>query len=396
MNFWPLIKVLPVRTHFRFVRLSKIAALLSVVAVIASLALTLLPFKPPCGGLACGIDFEGGTVMEISTAPKAVDLAKTRAALSGMGIGDVQVVAFGAPSSAMVRFQTPAGKDASATVKNVQAELTQTLGTVRFASTELVGPRVSNELLTKGVLGLGLAILAMLLYIWFRFELQFGLGAVAALFQKDPAVLIAHAGQGNDSFPALKGKKIMISPDTRIGFWRYLKNRFGYTDDQIAPYTFNLAPFLADPKAIQQGYLGSEPFEIERAGQKPVVLLMADSGYASYASLIVTARKLTQDKPDLVRRFIAASIEGWRSYLDGDPAPAEKLIKGDNPDMSDALLAYGRKAMKDNAIVGTPVGGMEDARWKAFFDVMAADGLYPKTMDYKAAYTADFLPKAGK
>ena len=220
--------------------------------------------------------------------------------------------------------------------------------------------------------------------------------AVAAMFQKDPAVLIAHAGQGNDSIAALKGKKIMISPDTRIGFWRYLRARYGFTDDQIAPYTFNLAPFLADPKAIQQGYLASEPFEIERAGKKPVVLLMADSGYASYASLIVMARKLGVDKPDLVRRFIAASIEGWRSYLDGDPAPAEKLIKQDNPDMSDAMLAYGRKAMKDNGIVtsgGVPIGSMDDARWKAFFDVMAADGLYPKAMDYRAAYTTEFLPK---
>jgi NitT/TauT family transport system substrate-binding protein len=220
--------------------------------------------------------------------------------------------------------------------------------------------------------------------------------AVAAMFQKDPAVLIAHAGQGNDTLAALKGKKIMISPDTRIGFWRYLRSRFGFTDDQIAPYTFNLAPFLADPKAIQQGYLASEPFEIERAGQKAVVLLMADSGYASYASLIVMARKLGVEKPDLVRRFIAASIEGWRSYLDGDPAPAEKLIKQDNADMSDAMLAYGRKALKDRNIVrGTDgmIGGMDDARWKAFFDVMSADGLYPKTLDYRAAYTTKFLPK---
>ena len=223
--------------------------------------------------------------------------------------------------------------------------------------------------------------------------------AVAAMFKKDPAVLIAHAGQGNDTIAALKGKKIMISPDTRIGFWRYLRARYGFTDDQIAPYTFNLAPFLADPKAVQQGYLGSEPFEIERAGQKPVVMLMADAGYASYASLIVMARKLGTDKPDLVRRFVAASIEGWRSYLDGDPAPAEKLIKQDNPDMTDAMLAYGRKAMKDNGIVHTgdaPIGGMEDGRWKAFFDVMAADGLYPKTLDYRAAYTNDYLPQQGK
>jgi len=182
MKFWPLIKVLPVRTHFRFVRLAKFAAVLSLIAVIGSLFLTLYPFTPPCGGLECGIDFKGGSVLEISTAPKAVDLAKARGALSGMGIGDVQVQAFGSPSSAMVRFQTPKGADGNVTVQRVQAKLTEALGQVRFARTEQVGPKVSNELLGKGFLGLGLAILAMLFYIWFRFELQFGLGAVAALF----------------------------------------------------------------------------------------------------------------------------------------------------------------------------------------------------------------------
>ncbi len=182
MDFWPLIKVLPIRTHFRFVRLAKIAALLSVIAVVGSLAASLLPFKAPCGGLACGIDFEGGTVLEISTAPKAVDLAKAREGLRGLGIGDVQVQAFGAPSSAMIRFQTPAGRDGSGTIRLVQSHLTDSLGAVKFVRTDLVGPKVSNELLGKGLLGLGLAILAMLFYIWFRFELQFGLGAVAALF----------------------------------------------------------------------------------------------------------------------------------------------------------------------------------------------------------------------
>jgi len=182
MKFWPLIKVLPVRTHFRFVRLSRVFSVLSIVAVIGSLWISLYPFKPPCGGLACGIDFEGGTVLEISTAPKPVDLAKARASLEGLGIGDVQVQGFGAPSSALVRFQQAPGGDASATVTKVQQRLTQSLGAVRFVRTDLVGPKISQELFGKGLLGLGLAILAMLLYIWFRFELQFGLGAVAALF----------------------------------------------------------------------------------------------------------------------------------------------------------------------------------------------------------------------
>ena len=146
MQFWPLIKVLPVRTHFRFVRLSRLFATLSIIAVIGSLALTLYPFTPPCGGLACGIDFKGGTVLEITTAPKAVNLARARAALGGMGIGDVQVVGFGAPSSAMVRFQVADGADASATVSRVEQRLIQTLGAVRFVRTDLVGPKVSSEL----------------------------------------------------------------------------------------------------------------------------------------------------------------------------------------------------------------------------------------------------------
>jgi preprotein translocase subunit SecF len=182
VKHWPLIKVLPVRTHFRFVRLARIAAVISILAVIGSLALTLYPFKPPCGGLACGIDFKGGTVMEISTAPNAVDLGRVRSALSSMNLGDVQVQGFGAPSSAMLRFQTPSGADGSATVKAVQAKVSQTLGTVRFVRTDLVGPKVSSELLSSGVMALGFAILLMMVYIWFRFELQFGLGAVAALF----------------------------------------------------------------------------------------------------------------------------------------------------------------------------------------------------------------------
>lgn len=182
MKFWPLIKVLPVRTHFQFVRLSRYAAIISILAVVGSLVLALVPFTPPCGGLECGIDFKGGTVMEISTAPKAVDLAKVRAAVTALEIGDVQVQPFGNTSEAMVRFQTPEGADGNATVQKVQTALTQSLGPVRFSRTELVGPKVSGELFTSGLIGLGLAILLMLIYIWFRFELQFGLGAVAALF----------------------------------------------------------------------------------------------------------------------------------------------------------------------------------------------------------------------
>src|SRR5215475_6624170 len=200
--------------------------------------------------------------------------------------------------------------------------------------------------------------------------------AVAAIFQKDPSVLIAHPGQGDDNLAVLKGKPIMIGSDTRVTSWAFLKSKFGYSDDQIRPYTFSVAPFLADPKAIQQGYLTSEPFTIESQGTKPVVLLLADAGYASYGSLIETSDKLLQEKPDLVQRFVDASIEGWYGYLYGDPAPANALIKRDNPEMTDALLAYGIAKIKEYGIVDSGeaktngMGAMTEARWQGFFDTM--------------------------
>jgi NitT/TauT family transport system substrate-binding protein len=223
--------------------------------------------------------------------------------------------------------------------------------------------------------------------------------AVAALFQKDPSVLIAHPGQGNDSLAALKGKPIMIGSDTRITSWVFLKSKFGYTDDQIRPYAFSVAPFLVDPKAVQQGYLSSEPFTIEAQGVKPVVLLLADAGYASYGSLIQTSDKLTHEKPDLVQRFVDASIEGWYSYLYGDPTPANELIKRDNPEMTDALLAYGIAKLKEYGIVDSGdakiygIGAMNDARWQDFFNTMSIAGVYSKDLDFRKAYTLQFVNK---
>ena len=179
---WPLIKIIPIKTNFRFVHFARLAAVFSAVLVIASLAATLFPLTPPCGGLNCGIDFRGGTVLEISTAPKAVDLGAVRGSLERMNLGDVQVQAFGAPSEAMVRFQTPAGASPSDTVDRVKGALVESLGEVTFARADVVGPKVSGELFQSGILALVLAIFLMLLYIWFRFELQFGIGAVVGLF----------------------------------------------------------------------------------------------------------------------------------------------------------------------------------------------------------------------
>src|SRR6185437_15421832 len=167
------------------------------------------------------------------------------------------------------------------------------------------GPQINqSQLLAAGRLDFSIASNS---FIGMNFvEQKIPMVAVAALFQKDPAVLIAHQGVGNDSLVALKGKPIMIGGDTRVGWWLFLKAKFGYTDAQIRPYTFDVAPFLANPQAVQQGYLTSEPFMMEQAGAKPQVFLLADVGYASYGSIIETSQKLVKAKPDLVQRFVDA------------------------------------------------------------------------------------------
>ncbi len=217
------------------------------------------------------------------------------------------------------------------------------------------GPQVNNpQLLAAGQVdfNVGASSFAALNYV----QAGVPVVTVAAIFQKDPQVLIAHPGQGNDTLEALKGKPILIAPAARATFWNFLRIRYGYTDDQIRTYTFNMAPFLADKKAIQEGYLTSEPYTLEKAGVKPVVHVLADHGFDSYSTTIECTRKLVETRPDLVQRFVDASIEGWYSYLYGDPAPANALIRRDNPEMTDDLIAYGIAAMRSTgwSTPGTP------------------------------------------
>ncbi|MGH7024225.1 MAG: protein translocase subunit SecF [Caulobacteraceae bacterium] len=173
---WPLIKILPTKTHIPFVSLSRLFATLSILAVIA----TCVGFFYP--GLNLGIDFKGGTVLEFNTGARVTDLSAVRGAVNGLRLGEVQVQRFGADNDAVVRFQTPTGADASTVADNVKVAITKALGQVTFSRTDVVGPEVSGELEVKGIEALLAAVGLMLIYIWFRFELQFGLGAVVALF----------------------------------------------------------------------------------------------------------------------------------------------------------------------------------------------------------------------
>ena len=222
---------------------------------------------------------------------------------------------------------------------------------------------------------------------------------VAAFFQKDPQVLLTHPGSPVRSIPQMKGRPIMISADARDTWWRFFEPRFGFDESQIRRYTFNLAPFLVNEDAIQQGYVTSEPFMALREGVKAKVFLIADTGWPAYSTLVTVSRELAANKPSVVQRFLNASIEGWYSYLYGDPGPGNRLIRKTNPEMPDALIAYGIAKMKEYGIVDSGdalklgIGAMTKDRLAAFFDAMARAGVYPADMDHLSAFDLRFVNK---
>ncbi|MDB5452329.1 MAG: ABC-type nitrate/sulfonate/bicarbonate transport system, periplasmic component [Caulobacteraceae bacterium] len=222
--------------------------------------------------------------------------------------------------------------------------------------------------------------------------------AVAAFFQKDPQVLIVHPDQGIEHIADLKGHPILLSDSSVSTFWVWLKSKYGFTDDQVRKYTFNTAPFLADKRAAQEGYLTSEPYTIAKVtGMTPKVFLLADEGYPSYATLALVSDKLIAKNPAAVKAFVEASAAGWHDYLFGDPKAADALILKDNPEMSQDVLDQARAKLREHAIVDggdaktLGIGAMTDARWKTFFDLAVTQGVYPADLDYKRAYTLQFL-----
>jgi NitT/TauT family transport system substrate-binding protein len=222
---------------------------------------------------------------------------------------------------------------------------------------------------------------------------------VAAIFQKDPQVLIAHPNTGVKTLADLKGKPIFVSATANITFWPFLKAKYGFTDDQKRPYNFNPGPFLADKNSAQQGYVTSEPRIISKQGGfEPVVFLLADYGYTPYSTTIETKRELVEKNPNLVQRFVDASIKGWYSYLE-NPAPGNELIKQANPEMTDELLAYGLQKLKEYGIVISGdaekqgIGAMTEERWKSLFDTMTKGGVFKSDTKAQNAFTLKFVNK---
>jgi NitT/TauT family transport system substrate-binding protein len=225
---------------------------------------------------------------------------------------------------------------------------------------------------------------------------------IASIFQKDPQVMIAHPGSGFDSFEKMKGRPLLISNGSRSTFWPYLRKKYGLSDAQLRPYNFNMAPFLADPQAIQQGFVTSEVYSIAQAlGKQPEVLLIADAGFSAYQTTIAISRKLATEKKELVQRFVDATLEGWAQYLAGGPAiaAANALIKKDNPEQTDDRIQHAISELNARGIVRSGdaltggIGAMNDARWQGFYESMVDVDVLPKGLDVRQAYTLDFVNK---
>ncbi|WP_342238775.1 ABC transporter substrate-binding protein [Inquilinus sp. OTU3971] len=225
---------------------------------------------------------------------------------------------------------------------------------------------------------------------------------IAAIFQKDPQVLMAHPDQGIETIADLaKLDTLFLSGEGYDTYYRWLKSAYpGFRDEQYKPYTFNPAPFIADPKSGQQGYLTSEPRDIEKqAGWKPKVFLLADNGYEAYATTIAAQQAMIDRNPDLVQRFVDASIIGWYNYLYGDHTAADALIKKDNPEMTDEQLAYGLEQLKAQHIViagdaeAKGIGCQSADRYQRFYDTMVKAGVLDAGLDVGKAFTNRFVCK---
>ena len=217
---------------------------------------------------------------------------------------------------------------------------------------------------------------------------------IGAVFQSDPVALIAHPDVAR--IEDLKTRILLIGQASETTYWPWLKTKFGFTDRQKRPYTFSVQNFLVDTNVAQQGYATSEPYQIEREGIKPRVFLLAEYGYPPYAQTIIALEKTVRLKADVLRRFYRATAEGWKRYL-AQPAPGNALIKRDNPQMPDDVIAFGVDTIKRYGLVDggdarkLGILAMTDARWRQTFDFMVGAGMLRADVDRKRAYTLEFV-----
>jgi len=220
--------------------------------------------------------------------------------------------------------------------------------------------------------------------------------ALAAFYQKDPQIIMTHPGVGHDSLEDLKGKPILLSQDAHQSFWPWLKQKYDYTENQVRPYTFQMGPFITDPEVIQQAYVTSETFVVKEAGIDPNVFLLSDHGWQSYSTMIVTTRQTLEERPEVARKFVEASIEGWYQYLQ-DPEPTNAHITQLNENQGPDQLAHSLREMDERGIVLSGdaltqgIGIMTDERWQDIHEQLVSLDLIDESVDATMGYTTEFV-----
>lgn len=261
------------------------------------------------------------------------------------------------------------------------------------------GPQINNRILLSAG-KLDFYISANFLQAFAAVEQNVPTVVVAAIMQRDPIAILAHPDTGIEKFEDLRDKNVslLLGADAMVTSFRWLKSEHGFRDEQARPYTFNPQPFLANKNFALQGYVTSEPFVIEQAGGfKPKVFLLADHGFGGYATTLETRAELLRKNPDLVARFVEASIVGWYNYLYGDNKAANALIKKHNPEMTDALIAFSTAKMKEYGIVDSGdalnlgIGAMQEAKIKSFFDKMVKAGVVKADVNWKKSFDTTFV-----
>lgn len=224
--------------------------------------------------------------------------------------------------------------------------------------------------------------------------------AVSAAFQKDPQVIVTHPGAAASFADLAKLDKLLISDGGVLTFWAWMMKAYGFKPEQREVYTFSAAPLLANKTWGMQGYLSSEPFAVEKEGGfKPDVWLIADAGYTAYSTTVETMADTIANSPEVVQCFVDGSAKGWYNYIYNDNSAANAMIKADNPDMTDEAITYAVESMKANGIVDSGdtltmgIGAMTDEKMADFFQKMVDAGVVPADLDYKAAYTTQFVNK---
>ena len=259
-------------------------------------------------------------------------------------------------------------------------------------SIDMGGPQVNGlQLLTGGNADI---VMSYDIQVLKAVENKLPVLTIASTFQSDLQGLMTHPDV--NGLADLKGRKIFIASTSRSTFWPWLRQRFDFADDQAAPYTFNLQPFLVDKTSAVQGYGTSEPFEAQQMGAEVKFFLFADDGYPPYGNPLVTTKDFAAKNPEATRAFLHATMLGWRDYLQ-NPAPGNELIKRANPKMDDARIAFAIARMRALNLLGSGdaaakgIGTMTQARWQKTYDFPVAGKILAPTVPWTSAFTTQFV-----